>query len=77
MLRGCRRSGLLERRLERVQIACRLLLRRGGYRFAVRFPGSAQIVDLTTHAVPIAEAPQAYKTFQDNTDGCIKVVLKP
>jgi len=35
------------------------------------------VLDLTTHAVPIAEAPQAYKTFQDKTDGCIKVVLKP
>jgi len=35
------------------------------------------VLDLTTHAVPIAEAPQAYQTFQDKTDGCIKVVLKP
>ena len=34
-------------------------------------------LDLTTHAVPIAEAPQAYQTLQDKTDGCIKVVLKP
>ena len=34
-------------------------------------------LDLTTHAVPIAEAPQAYQTFQAKTDGCIKVVLKP
>ena len=23
------------------------------------------------------EAPEAYKTFQEKTDGCIKVVLKP
>ncbi len=35
------------------------------------------VLDLTTHAVPIGEAPQAYKTFQEKTDGCIKVVLKP
>ena len=34
-------------------------------------------LDLTTHAVPIDEAPQAYKTFQEKSDGCIKVVLKP
>ena len=35
------------------------------------------VLDLTTHAVPLAEAPAAYKTFQEKTDGCIKVVLKP
>ena len=35
------------------------------------------VLDLTTHAVPLAEAPQAYQTFQEKTDGCIKVVLKP
>jgi threonine dehydrogenase-like Zn-dependent dehydrogenase len=35
------------------------------------------VLDLTTHAVPIEEAPQAYKAFQEKTDGCIKVVLKP
>jgi threonine dehydrogenase-like Zn-dependent dehydrogenase len=35
------------------------------------------VLDLTTHAVPITEAPKAYKTFQEKTDGCIKVVLKP
>src|SRR6195952_2561093 len=35
------------------------------------------VLDLTTHAVPIAEAPQAYQTFQEKSDGCIKVVLKP
>ena len=34
-------------------------------------------LDLTTHSVPLAEAPQAYETFQKKTDGCIKVVLKP
>ena len=35
------------------------------------------VLDLTTHAVPLDEAPAAYKTFQEKTDGCIKVVLKP
>ena len=35
------------------------------------------VLDLTTHAVPIGEAPEAYRTFQEKTDGCIKVVLKP
>ena len=35
------------------------------------------VLDLTTHAVPLDEAPQAYRTFQEKTDGCIKVVLKP
>ena len=35
------------------------------------------VLDLTTHAVPLEEAPAAYKTFQEKSDGCIKVVLKP
>ena len=30
-----------------------------------------------THTLPLAEGPEAYKTFRDKTDGCIKVVLKP
>jgi threonine dehydrogenase-like Zn-dependent dehydrogenase len=30
-----------------------------------------------THTVPLAEAPEMYKTFRDKKDGCIKVVLKP
>ncbi|WP_435022572.1 zinc-dependent alcohol dehydrogenase (plasmid) [Tundrisphaera sp. TA3] len=30
-----------------------------------------------THQIPLEEAPAAYKTFRDKTDGCIKVVLKP
>jgi threonine dehydrogenase-like Zn-dependent dehydrogenase len=30
-----------------------------------------------THRLPLEEAPAAYKTFRDKTDGCIKVVLKP
>ncbi len=30
-----------------------------------------------THRLPLDQAPQAYKTFRDKKDGCIKVVLKP
>jgi threonine dehydrogenase-like Zn-dependent dehydrogenase len=33
--------------------------------------------DLTTHQVPLAEAPSAYSMFQKKEDGAIKVVLKP
>ena len=32
---------------------------------------------IITHTVPLADAPEAYKTFRDKKDGCIKVVLKP
>jgi len=27
--------------------------------------------------VPLTDAPGAYKMFQDKSDGCVKVVLKP
>jgi threonine dehydrogenase-like Zn-dependent dehydrogenase len=30
-----------------------------------------------THSVGLEEAPEAYKTFKQQNDGCIKVVLKP
>jgi len=30
-----------------------------------------------THRLPLEEAPEAYKTFRDKEDGCIKVVLNP
>ena len=33
--------------------------------------------DLTTHELPLEEAPRAYELFQKKLDGCIKVVLKP
>jgi threonine dehydrogenase-like Zn-dependent dehydrogenase len=33
--------------------------------------------DLTTHQVPLADAPSAYEMFQKKEDGAIKVVLKP
>jgi threonine dehydrogenase-like Zn-dependent dehydrogenase len=30
-----------------------------------------------THRIKIEDAPEAYKTFRDKKDGCIKVVIKP
>jgi threonine dehydrogenase-like Zn-dependent dehydrogenase len=35
------------------------------------------VMDLTTHSVPLTEAPKMYEVFQKKEDGCIKVVLKP
>ena len=35
------------------------------------------VLDLVTHTVPIAEAPGMYKTFQENTGGFSKAVIKP
>ena len=32
---------------------------------------------LATHRVPLEDAPEAYRMFQEKSDGCIKVVLKP
>jgi threonine dehydrogenase-like Zn-dependent dehydrogenase len=34
-------------------------------------------LDLTTHRLPLADAPQGYEMFRDKSDGCIKVVLQP
>jgi threonine dehydrogenase-like Zn-dependent dehydrogenase len=34
-------------------------------------------LDLTTHRVPLADAPAAYEMFRNKDDGCIKVVLEP
>ncbi|HEY0000973.1 MAG TPA: zinc-dependent alcohol dehydrogenase [Actinoplanes sp.] len=33
--------------------------------------------DLTTHRLPLEEAPHAYEMFKHKEDGCIKVVLNP
>lgn len=30
-----------------------------------------------THRLPLEQGPEAYRTFRDKKDGCIKVVLKP
>ncbi len=35
------------------------------------------VMDLTTHRVPLDEAPDAYEMFQEKRDGCVKVVLRP
>ena len=35
------------------------------------------VLDLTTHQVPLDDAPGMYEIFQKKEDGCIKVVLKP
>ncbi|CAN5867202.1 zinc-dependent alcohol dehydrogenase [soil metagenome] len=35
------------------------------------------VADLTTHRLPLAQAPTAYETFQKKRDGAIKVVLEP
>ena len=32
---------------------------------------------LITHRISLEEGPEAYKTFRDKKDGCIKVVIKP
>jgi threonine dehydrogenase-like Zn-dependent dehydrogenase len=32
---------------------------------------------LTTHHMPLDQAPEAYETFRNKEDGCIKVVLNP
>jgi threonine dehydrogenase-like Zn-dependent dehydrogenase len=32
---------------------------------------------VVTHTVPLEEAPRWYCEFNDKTDGCIKVLLKP
>jgi hypothetical protein len=30
-----------------------------------------------THRLPLSEAPQAYKSFQERADGCVKAQLEP
>jgi threonine dehydrogenase-like Zn-dependent dehydrogenase len=35
------------------------------------------VLDLTTHQLPLSEAPGAYEMFQAKKDGAIKIVLKP
>lgn len=35
------------------------------------------VLDLTTHRVPLEQAPEAYSMFQQKRDGCVKVVLAP
>jgi threonine dehydrogenase-like Zn-dependent dehydrogenase len=35
------------------------------------------VLDLTTHRIPLADAPKAYDTFQKKKDGAIKIVFEP
>ena len=32
---------------------------------------------MITHRIGLEEGPEAYKTFRDKEDGCIKVVIRP
>lgn len=32
---------------------------------------------LITHRTGLEEGPEAYKTFRDKKDGCIKIVIRP
>ena len=35
------------------------------------------VEDLTTHRLPLTEAPRAYEMFQKKEDGAVKVVFQP
>jgi len=35
------------------------------------------VESLATHRLTLEQAPAAYEMFQQKTDGCLKVVLKP
>ncbi|MDI1460696.1 zinc-dependent alcohol dehydrogenase [Catellatospora sp. KI3] len=35
------------------------------------------VLDFATHRVPLTDAPEAYRTFQEKKDGCVKVLLQP
>ncbi|MBV9952072.1 MAG: glutathione-dependent formaldehyde dehydrogenase [Acidimicrobiia bacterium] len=35
------------------------------------------VLDLTTHRIPLTDAPKAYDTFQKKKDGAIKIVFEP
>jgi threonine dehydrogenase-like Zn-dependent dehydrogenase len=35
------------------------------------------VESLPTHVLPLEQGPEAYRTFREKQDGCIKVVLKP
>ena len=32
---------------------------------------------LITHRIGLEDGPEAYKTFRDKSDGCVKVVIRP
>jgi threonine dehydrogenase-like Zn-dependent dehydrogenase len=35
------------------------------------------VLDLTTHQLPLSDAPSACEMFQAKKDGAVKIVLKP
>jgi len=35
------------------------------------------VESFATHHLPLSETPEAYKSFKDKTDGCVKVVFQP
>ena len=39
--------------------------------------GKLRADDIITHRLPLDEAPEGYKIFNNKQDGCVKVVLKP
>ncbi|HET6226079.1 MAG TPA: zinc-dependent alcohol dehydrogenase [Bacteroidia bacterium] len=39
--------------------------------------GKVTLDDIISHRLPLTEAPNAYKIFNDKKDDCVKVVLKP
>lgn len=57
----------------RVHLAVRVGARRPGREDSTDPLG---LLDLTTHSLPLGDAPKGYESFQDKADGCVKVVLK-
>ena len=39
--------------------------------------GEVRLDDIVTHEMPLAQAPEAYRLFNEKRDGCVKVVLRP
>lgn len=39
--------------------------------------GKITLNDIITHRLPLSEAPKAYELFNNKTDNCVKVILKP
>jgi len=39
--------------------------------------GKIKLNDIITHRMPLSEAPNAYKLFNEKKDNCVKVILKP
>jgi threonine dehydrogenase-like Zn-dependent dehydrogenase len=39
--------------------------------------GRIRLDDISTHRLPLAEAPHGYEIFNEKKEGCVKVVLTP